>query len=122
MARRWCDRFGFGEKISLGEETKMGIVKLNKGGRLEAKVTNFDGHSFTVAVQGKGHEDHGKEFTLPRTLWRGPGAVIGEAGYEGYAKEDPRSAPRAGDSVIYDSQVIEKAMKKSESSTEQKKA
>lgn len=98
----------------------MGIAKLNKGGQLEAKVINFDGTNFTIALTGKGHEDHGKEITLPRTLWRGPGAVIGGEGYEGYAKEDPRSAPRAGDSVIYDSHVIEAA--KSESATERKSA
>jgi hypothetical protein len=89
----------------------MGIVKLNKGGQLEAKVINFDARTFTVAITGKGHEDDGREVTLPRTLWRGPGAVVGADGYEGYAKEDPRSAPRAGDTVIVDSQVIEKATK-----------
>jgi hypothetical protein len=85
--------------------------KLNKGGRLEAKVINFDGANFTIEVSGKGHEDHGKTITLPRTLWRGPGAVIGGEGYEGYAASDPRSAPRGGDAVIYDSDVIEAAKK-----------
>lgn len=89
----------------------MGMAKLNKGGRLEVKVTNFDGGTFTIEISGKGHEYHGKTITLPRTLWRGPGAVCGADGYEGYSKDDPRSAPRGGDMVYYDPDVIEPAKK-----------
>lgn len=87
------------------------MAKLNKGGRLDAKVTNFDGTTFTIVVHGPGHEDHGDTITLPRTLWRGPGAVIGGDGYEAMDKSDPRSAPRSGDAVIYDSDVVAAALK-----------
>jgi hypothetical protein len=87
------------------------MAKLNKGGQLEAKVVNFDGTTFTIVTHGPGHEDHGKSITLPRTLWRGPGAVIGGAGYEAMEKADPRSAPRSGDSVLYDSEVVAAAQK-----------
>jgi hypothetical protein len=87
----------------------IGKAPLNKGGRLEGKVVNFDGTTFTIEVSGKGHEDHGKTVTLPRTMWRGPGAVCGGEGYEGYGKDDPRSAPRAGDVVFYDSDVMKAA-------------
>jgi hypothetical protein len=88
------------------------MANLNKGGRLLAKVLNFTGTTFTIEVEGKGHEDHGKQITLSRTLWRGPGAVVGGEGYEGYAASDPRSTPHPGDSVFYDSDIVAEANKK----------
>lgn len=87
------------------------MAKLNKGGRCDAKVVNFDATTFTISVHAPGHEDHAKTITLPRTLWRGPGAVVGGDGYEAMGKDNPRSAPRSGDFVYYDSEVAAAAMK-----------
>jgi hypothetical protein len=82
------------------------MAELNKGGRCEARVTQFTGKTFTIRVDARGHEDHQKEIELPRTLWRGPGAVIGVAGGEIYGPKDPRGAPRVNDFVYYDASVL----------------
>jgi hypothetical protein len=96
------------------------MAKLNKGGRLEARVVNFTATDFTIKCEGAGHEDAGKTITLPRTLWRGPGAEIGAEGYEPYEASDPRSAPRVNDFVYYNSDVIAAAAKKAASVTVEK--
>jgi hypothetical protein len=85
------------------------MANLNKGGRLEAKVTsiNESAGEFTIKVSGRGHEHHDKEFTLPMAMWSAPGAVLGEEGAATYPPLDPRSKPHIGDNVIFDADIHE---------------
>jgi hypothetical protein len=75
----------------------------NKGGRLEAKVIAASKADFTIKVQdAKGHEDGGREITLPMSCWNGPGAEVGSEKL-GYNREELR-APKLNDSVIFNSE------------------
>ena len=81
------------------------MAELNKGGSVSGRVVNYDGTTFTVRLKGKGHELDGTEVKLSRTLWRGPGAVIG-GNHPPYGPKDPRCAPRPGDEVIYNADLM----------------
>jgi hypothetical protein len=74
---------------------------MNKGGRLNAKVTAASKTDFTIQVQeAKGHEDHLREITLPMEAWNGPGAEVGaELEYP-----EPERGPKLNDSVLYNSE------------------
>jgi hypothetical protein len=95
------------------------MADLNKGGRLNAKVVAVGKSSFTVKVDGKGHEHHDAEIELPASHWNGPGAVCGPAKDLGYPKLDadnPRSTPKGGESVIFDADAYAKSQSKASES------
>lgn len=82
----------------------MAAKKEINGGRLEAKVIAASKSDFTIKVQdAKGHEDGGREITLPMSCWNGPGAQVGGEKL-GYDRSELR-APKLNDSVLYDSQA-----------------
>jgi hypothetical protein len=81
----------------------------NTGGRLNAKVVGVSKADFTLLIDAGGHEDHGKEITLPVAMWNGPGAVCGDGkalGYEPYPEENPRAKPQFGDACYYEADQV----------------